>query len=299
MPRRRTFAAFDTRLPGNYNQHALRRGACACVVAIALLLSIAAPAHDALGQAGPISPLNIGDTFLIRSNVLHETRRINVYLPPAYADAPQGLPVLYMLDGGLDEDFLHIAGLLQVSTANATMRPFLLVGIENTQRRRDLTGPTESADDKKIAPQVGGSEAFRRFVRSELMPAVRHHYRTTAETAIIGESLAGLFVVETFFVESDLFDSYVAIDPSLWWNGARLVREAEGRLAGGLPRPKALYLAASRDDRDRRTEQLAGVLRRKAPPNLTWYYDAIPEEGHGTIYHPAALRAFRRLFGPR
>ena len=276
---------------------ALRHETCACAVAIALTLSITAPARNARGQAGPVSPLNVGDTFLIRSDVLHETRRINVYRPAAYADSPQGLPVLYMPDGGLTEDFLHIAGLLQVSAGNGTMRPFLLVGIENTQRRRDLTGPTESADDKKIAAQVGGSEAFRRFIRSELMPAIRSRYRTAPETAIIGESLAGLFVVETFFLESDLFDSYVAIDPSLWWNGGRLVREARGRLAGGLPRPKALYLAASRDDRDRRTEQLAGVLRRGAPSNLTWFYDAMPEEGHATIYHPAALRAFRRLFG--
>jgi predicted alpha/beta superfamily hydrolase len=131
------------------------------------------------------------------------------------------------------------------------------------------------------------------------MPAVGQRYRTNAERAIVGESLAGLFAVETFFLEPDLFDTYVAIDPSLWWNDARLVREAEGRLSHGLPRAKTLYLAASRDDRDRRTEQLAGVLSRKALPNLTWYYDAMPEEGHGTIYHPAALRAFRRVFGPR
>ena len=231
----------------------MRHETLACAVAIALLLSIPTPAQKARSHAGPVSRLSVGDTFLLRSDVLHETRRINVYLPPAYADSPQGLPVLYMPDGGLAEDFLHVAGLLQVSTANGTMRPFMLVGIENTQRRRDLTGPTDSAEDKKIAPQVGGSEAFRRFIRSELMPAVRQRYRTTAETAIMGESLAGLFVVETLFLQPDLFDSYVAIDPSLWWNSARLVAEADARFAGGLPRAKALFLAASRDDRDRRS----------------------------------------------
>jgi predicted alpha/beta superfamily hydrolase len=265
---------------------------------MALLLSVPTPAREIRAQAGPVSPLTIGETFQFRSDVLHETRRINVYLPPAYADAPQGLPVLYMPDGGLAEDFLHIAGLLQVSIGNGTMRPFVLVGIENTQRRRDLTGPTDNADDRKIAPQVGGSQAFRRFIRSELMRAVRQRYKTTGETAIIGESLAGLFVVETFFLEPDLFDSYVAIDPSLWWNDGRLVAEAPRRLAGGLPHPKALYLAASRDDRDERTGQFADALREKAPANLTLYYDHMPEETHATIYHPAALRAVRRLFPP-
>ena len=92
-------------------------------------------------------------------------------MPPGYTESPDvRVPVLYMPDGGMAEDFLHVAGLVQVSTGNGTMRPFLLVGIENTQRRRDLTGPTEVEDDKKIAPRVGGSEAFRKFIRDELMP---------------------------------------------------------------------------------------------------------------------------------
>lgn len=157
----------------------------------------------ALGQirsdsAEKASRLSIGETFTVDSKFLGETRRINVYIPPIYDSATKmRLPVLYMPDGGIAEDFLHVAGLVQVLTGNETMRPFLLVGIENTQRRRDLTGPTSNADDKKIAPRVGGSETFRRFIRDELMPQVKNRYRVTGEAAIVGESLAGLFVVET------------------------------------------------------------------------------------------------------
>jgi len=99
------------------------------------------------------TPLVIGQTFTLQSKALGETRRINVYLPSAYTDsATIRLPVLYMPDGGIGEDFLHVAGLVQVLTGNGTMRPFILVGIENTQRRRDLTGPTTSAEDKKSRP---------------------------------------------------------------------------------------------------------------------------------------------------
>src|SRR5215475_12472669 len=130
-----------------------------------LVLSISSAVPD------KASPLLVGETFTINSRILNETRRINVYLPPAYMEtSTTRLPVLYMPDGGIAEDFLHIAGLVQVSAGNRTMRPFILVGIENTQRRRDLTGPTNNEDDKKIAPQVGGSAAFRRFIRDELMP---------------------------------------------------------------------------------------------------------------------------------
>src|SRR5215471_3645362 len=144
------------------------------ISAVLLVLSISAAVAD------KASPLLFGETFTINSKILSETRRINVYLPPAYAETPATrLPVLYMPDGGIAEDFLHIAGLVQVSVGNLTMRPFILVGIENTQRRRDLTGPTTNEEDKKIAPKVGGSREFRAFIRNELMPEVKSRYRAT------------------------------------------------------------------------------------------------------------------------
>lgn len=244
--------------------------------------------------------LNIGETFTIDSKILGEMRRINVYLPPGYLQSPDAkLPVLYMPDGGLAEDFLHVAGLVQVSVGNATMRPFLLVGIENTQRRRDMTGPTENENDKKIAPRVGGSEAFRKFLRDELMPQVKLRYRTTNETAIVGESLAGLFVVETFFLEPDLFDTYIAFDPSLWWNNQKLVNGADKQLQSRPKLEKTLYFASS-DEKGiaDTTQQLAEILGKYAPSSVHWHYEKMPEEKHSTIYHPAALKAFRVLFKP-
>ena len=263
------------------------------------MLSIIA-SSAASAQTSP-APLVIGQTFTLPSVVLHETRRINVYMPPGYADSANvRLPVLYMPDGGLGEDFLHVAGLVQVLNSNGTMRPFILVGIENTARRRDLTGPTTSAEDKKIAPQVGGSAAFRQFLRTELMPLVRQRYHTSAETAIMGESLAGLFVMETFLQEPDLFDTYVAFDPSLWWNNGQLVGQAEARLRAYKGAPKTLYVASSSDDiKIPESRRLEPALKAAAPASLRWYYQAMPQETHATIYHPAALQALRVVFAPR
>jgi predicted alpha/beta superfamily hydrolase len=244
------------------------------------------------------APLVIGETFTVASKVLHETRRINVYMPPGYAES-SGLPVLYMPDGGLAEDFLHVAGLVQVSVSNGTMRPFLLVGIENTERRRDMTGPTENEVDRKTAPRVGGSRAFRTFLRDELMPQVKSRYRTTNETAIVGESLAGLFVVETFLLEPDLFDTYIAIDPSLWWNNGKLVVDAGEHLRARPGLKKALYLACSSEERiPGVAQQFVVALEKNAPKGVRWHYEKMPEEKHATIYHPAALKAFREVFKP-
>ena len=271
--------------------------------AAAVIVAAAATPQSVSAQAGsPASrpePLSIGQTFTIRSRVLHETRRINIYLPTVYADSPGvHLPVLYMPDGGMREDFLHVAGLVQVSVGNGTMRPFMLVGIENTQRRRDLTGPTTVHEDSTIAPVVGGSEAFRRFIRTELMPVIRARYRTTGETGIVGESLAGLFVVETFLREPKLFDTYIAFDPSLWWNREKLVNEAGSHLTATAG--KTLYLGhSSQPDIAAETERLADTLKADAPATLRWRSDSYPDETHNTIYHPAAVTAFRWAFRPQ
>ncbi len=252
------------------------------------------------GIVHDVAPLVIGETFIIRSRVLGEDRRINVYPPPGYANSDtMHVPVMYMPDGGMQEDFLHVAGLVEVLVGDNSMRPFLLVGIENTQRRRDLTGPTRVHSDSLIAPHVGGSAAFREFIRTELMPAIRARYRTTPETGIVGESLAGLFVTETFLREPDLFTTYVALDPSLWWNNGQLLKDAPAILAHRITTPKKLYVAASSEPQIARDAAAFNeILKARSRDSLTWFYESMPEEGHATIYHPAALRAFRMMLKP-
>ncbi len=278
----------------------------AYLLAVVALLVACAPGRVVTGDGpvadspgGSFTPLEVGETALIHSAVLGEDRRINVYVPPGYAADPTvRLPVLYMPDGGIHEDFLHIAGLLQISIANGTMRPFLLVGIENTQRRRDLTGPTGNEEDRTIAPEVGGSAAFRSFLRSELIPFIDGRYRTTGERGIVGESLAGLFVVETLLLEPELFDTYIAIDPSLWWNDGGLVDPGSSPPLTAAHRGRVLYLASSGEP------ELARLTRRLAESNalaragVVAHYRPMPMETHATIYHPAAITAFRALFRP-
>ena len=282
----------------------MRRSSLALHLTAALLLSstfhLASAAAPAVA-ASAAAPLVIGESFTIDSQALKEKRHINVYMARAWDTPPDApLPVLYMPDGGVAEDFLHVAGLLQVSVANGTMRPFMLVGMQNTQRRRDLTGPTENAEDRKIAPVVGGAAAYRDFIRDELMPEVKRRYRTTGETAIVGESLGGLFVVETYLLEPQLFDHYLAFDPSLWWNHGSLPRQAGTLLAKGKPGKHSLYLASSSEAGiASEVQRLSDVLQRQAPPGLQWHVEKMPEETHGTIYHPAALKAFRAVFKPQ
>ncbi|MGI9090283.1 MAG: alpha/beta hydrolase [Gemmatimonadaceae bacterium] len=242
------------------------------------------------------------DSFTIQSKALGEARLINVYTPTQYrasrGRAAEPLPVLYMPDGGLDEDFPHVVHTVDSLIAHGVIRPLIVVGVPNTQRRRDLTGPTRVASDSTIAPRVGGSAAFRRFLREELVPEVERRYRTTRERAIMGESLAGLFVVETFLQEPDLFTHYIAFDPSVWWNAGTLVDSAAPRLAAFDAAPRTLYLATSREPSTAvGIARLTTLLRAAPPPGLRWTYEPRPNLTHATIFRavkPAALvDAFR------
>ncbi len=246
-----------------------------------------------------LDPVPVHDTFTVASRALGETRLVNVYTPPGYrARSAARFPVLYMPDGGLDEDFPHVVKTVDSLIALGAVRPVIVVGIPNTERRRDLTGPTGVASDSAIAKHVGGSAAFRRFIRDELIPAVNARYRTTKERAIVGESLAGLFVVETFLAEPALFDHYVALDPSLWWNRGALVDSAPARLAVLDPSPRSLYLSSSNvPDIAAGTARLAALLRSAPPRGLAWVYVPRPDLTHATIFlevGPSALaRALR------
>src|SRR5690606_28173086 len=141
-----------------------------------------------------------------------------------YKQTTDSLPTMYMADGGVKEDFPHIANTLAKLIKENKIAPIILVGIENTQRRKDLTPETEVAKDKEIAAVVGGSSKFREFIKEELFLEIEKRYRTTSERSLIGESLSGLFVMETFFLHPDLFTNYIAFDPSLWWNNHYLNR---------------------------------------------------------------------------
>lgn len=236
-------------------------------------------------------PIPEHDQFTIDSQQVGEKRTINVWTPPEYKTGTDALPVMYMADGGIkDEDFPHIANTLAELMNTKKIPPVILVGIANTQRRRDLTGPTVIEKDKEIAPIVGGSEKFSAFIKEELFPEINKRYRTTNEKTIIGESLSGLFVVEVFLLTPEMFDNYIAFDPSLWWNDQYLVKTATEYLAKFSSNEKRLWFAGSADLSET-VGKLAHILEVENLPNLKWKYSAEPNEKHSTIFRATKEKA--------
>jgi hypothetical protein len=131
------------------------------------------------------------------------------------------------------------------------------------------------------------------------MPQVRRRYRVTKETAIIGESLAGLFIVETFFLQPKLFDTYIALSPSLWWNGEELVRKASERLEAQPDLRNALYLSSADEENIApAVARLAETLRTSAPAGLKWQFEPRPDLRHDNIYRTTSPQVLRKCFAP-
>jgi predicted alpha/beta superfamily hydrolase len=256
------------------------------------ILTLATPA----AALPPGQPIVIGAGYDLPSKVLGDTRRLNIYLPASYATGTRTYPVIYLLDGGEAEDFHHITGLLQVGQMNGYLADVIVVGIAGVDRKHDLTAPSSDPQDIKEVPTNGGSAKYRQFIGDELRPWVAANLRSDGHAALMGESLAGLFVVETFLKQPALFDTYVAISPSLWWDRLSLAKSAPARLAAQAPGPRRLYLSLGDEGPGMGLEPLLAALKTAPPKDLTWRYDPRPEEHHNTIYHPAAGAALRWLY---
>lgn len=232
------------------------------------------------------------DTVTLASTKVNENRVINIWTPPGYETSNIAYPVLYMADGGIKEDFPHIANTLEKLIMEKSIPPFILVGIENTDRRRDLSGFSETEYDKQFCPLTDGAKDFRAFIMDELLTEIEAKYRVTSKKGIIGESLSGLFVMETFMLTPEAFDYYIAFDPSLWWNNHYLVRNAEQLLEKFPEQKKRLWFAGSSvPDISLHTNELSRFLEKKAPKNLTWTYSDEPNEKHSTIFRATKEKA--------
>jgi predicted alpha/beta superfamily hydrolase len=264
----------------------------------ALLTPVSTSAQTPVPAVAEI-PITTGTMHFVPSTVLGDHREINVWVPPAYPGGKDRYKVLYLLDGGILQDFQHIAGLAQLGALSWTYEPLIVVGIQTVARRAELTSVPADARYQAAFPESGGSERFRKYLRDEVIPFVEARYRTADRRALIGESLAGYFVVDSFLKAPDLFDDYIAISPSLWWDDRAEARRAQAWLAKHTPSDRRLYLAMADEGGTMKDgmNMLVRALDARDPQGLRWQFqDKAATETHSTIYHGAALDALRWLY---
>lgn len=252
-------------------------------------------------------PFIIGEILEINSKELDEKRTLNIYLPAGYNPADSShYPVIYLLDGSADEDFIHVAGLVQFNNFPWINRipESIVVGIANTNRKRDFTYPSSIEEDKKQFAGTGHSEKFIAFIEKELQPFIEKEYKANNSKMIIGQSLGGLLATEILLKKPELFNKYIIISPSLWWDNGSLLKQNSSLLSEGFSQSTCIYIGVGKEglspgktphvmevDANLLAEKLKGAKSK----SVKVHFDYLPDEDHATITHQAIFNAFRLL----
>ncbi|MFN3959385.1 MAG: alpha/beta hydrolase [Parvularculaceae bacterium] len=266
---------------------------------LAPVLASACASKPAPAPPAPlVRPIVIGEQRMVRSSALGDEREINIWLPPSYVQSGKRYPVVYLVDGALDQDFHHIAGLAQYGALSWSFADLIVVGVQTKDRRAELTWRSTDAAENRDFPTNGNSAAFRRFLTDEVRPLIKANYRTSGDDALMGESLAGLFIIESFLKHPETADRYIAISPSLWWDFGSLGKEARKRLDDYPEGERKLYLAIANEKGAMREGVLSIVLalKKKKPKGVAWTFSDRPDLEHTTIYHREAQEALEWIF---
>ena len=252
-------------------------------------------------------PFVLGQIYEIQSKQLGEKRILNIYLPEGYNPKDSiKYPVIYLLDGSANEDFIHIVGLVQYNSFEWVNRlpKSIVVGIASVDRKRDFTFPTTIEADKKLYPTTGHSDKFIAFLEKELEPFVENQFKTTASKTIIGQSLGGLLATEILFKHPMLFNRYIIVSPSLWWNNGSLLNEGSQIMNADFKQPTEVYIAVGKEGltptaiprvMEVDANVLADKIRSTKSKFINVLFDYLPMEDHATIMHQAVANAFRQL----
>ncbi|AZZ98439.1 alpha/beta hydrolase-fold protein [Pseudoalteromonas sp. R3] len=242
------------------------------------------------------APLEFAHTLTFNSQILKQNRSVNVYLPAEYQkNTQQTYPVIYLLDGSKDEDFIHIAGLVQFANFPWLnfLPPSIVVGISNQDRKRDFTTQSNNALDKRDLPTHGGAKSFIAFLQDELRPMIEKRYRTNQSDTLIGQSLGGLLASEILFHHTPLFDHYVIVSPSLWWDNESLL--ASKFTPTSLP--KSVYIAVGKEGNvmERVAKQLHDKIATQLKGKSQLHFRYFEDLDHGDTLHLAVYDAFKKV----
>ncbi len=241
--------------------------------------------------------LIVGFEMKFHSLTLGEERVLNVYLPEGYSESDTtNYPVIYLLDGSMNEDFIHMMGIVQFQSYSwiNTIPPSIVVGIANIDRKHDFTFPTSIEKDKADFPTTGGSEKFIAFLEQEVKPMIQSNFRITKDATLVGQSLGGLLATEILMKKPQLFTYYLIVSPSLWWNNESLLSEkfeigSNTKVHVAVGNEGKVMVSDARNLVKTLKKSLGSTQR-----NITFEY--FKENNHADILHMAAYSGLKFLY---
>lgn len=245
-----------------------------------ILLIILIPARKAHAQDTVRRVFDTGKLDSLQSGILKEKRWIEVFVPSGYKPGSSDkYDVLYVLDGGNWNTGLMMR-IQQFLEDEHFIPPIIIVSILGIDRNKDFT-PTSVADWKTS----GGADKFLGFIKEELIPYINKTYPSSGDNTLWGHSLGGLFVINALLNAPQTFKSYIAVDPSLWWDNCYIQRMAPAKLPtlAGLNTTLFISGRTGRDGEHMKIDSMNTILKNMAPAGLTWESIAYPDETHSSI----------------
>lgn len=250
--------------------------------------------------------IEIGTIKTISSSHLNEDREYWVYLPEHYNDErykEQQYPIVYLLDG---EKYFHVtSGIVNnLSKGYYPLMPeCIVVAIKNTNRSRDLT-PTRVSN---LSYENGGAKIFQDFIAKELIPEINKNYRTLDYKILVGHSFGGLFTMNTLIETPNLFNAYIAIDPSLWWDNKFMVKKLDNVLKSMNFKKRTLFFANANSIGNQKNpnkqhyehfeaKEMAIKKLKIIPIGLNKFIQYYEKEDHGSVVLPSLIDGFRFVF---
>jgi predicted alpha/beta superfamily hydrolase len=259
-------------------------------VAVLLMISSAAIAQPPTGTVKRLS---------IKSTVLGEDRVILVRTPAGYETNKVRYPVLYMTDG--DAHIGHTASTIEFLTQNGRISDLIVVGVTNTDRTRDLT-PAKSTDKTPAGdlrfPTSGGADNFLKFFETELIPEIEKEYRVQPYRILAGHSLGGLFAIHAMITKPGLFNSYIAVSPSLQWENSEALKRVETYLKNQKEARVTLFASIGNEPGaiGEDFDKFKDMLSKSNIKDFEWQAERMGDEDHGSVVLRSHYFGLRKIF---
>jgi predicted alpha/beta superfamily hydrolase len=229
----------------------------------------------------PNSDGEVHTTF--HSDILKEERDVIIHLPADY-DSTARYPVMYVLDGGSEDN--HVATKFDILSTAGYAPKTIVVGIPNMtaeNRQCNLIPPFMHIDAEDTSSAPGNADQFLSFLESELFPFVENRYPTSGIRLLHGHSRGGLLVMYSLIHKPEMFQARFCYSTPLWRQNDILVKKVSEFLASKDSISTFLYMSAGDNETDNikgGMKRMAQILSDRSPAGLTWHYDLTPHAVH-------------------
>jgi len=232
----------------------------------------------------------------VKSKVLGEDRTILVRTPAGYDAKKTPYPVLYMTDG--DAHMAHTAATIEFLVRNGRMSDLIVVGITNTDRARDLTPNKAAGDGADRFKTAGGADNFLKFIETELIPEIEKAYAVRPYRIFAGHSFGGLFAIHAMITRPELFNSYIAVSPSLQWSNEATLIKAEEFLKTRKEFNATLFTSLGNEPGaiGDSFDLFKAALAKSQIKGFEWQAEQLKDEDHGSVVLRSHYMGLRKVY---